>query len=124
MYSFYIGRQTLSPSCCVQESRWKKIIWLENQSLNSLRMLKSSEKKNLFHNTNYLWSCARFKLTQRGNISLVQSKSYGDCVSLQFQYQNFIKERRLDVTQVAQMYNLTDCLFSSLGRVCGKTRRG
>ena len=86
MYSFHIGQQTLSPSCCVQESRWKKIIWLENQSLNSLRMLKSLEKKNLSHNTNYLWRCARFKLPQRGNISLVQSKSYGDCVSLKYSF--------------------------------------
>ena len=44
---------------------------------------------------------------------------------VQFQHQNFIKERHPDVTQVAQkMYNLTDCLLSLLGRVCGKTRRG
>ena len=52
--------------------------WLEEQSWNSLRMLKLSEMKNASHNTNYLLQCSRFKLPLRSHVSLLQSESYGD----------------------------------------------
>ena len=45
--------------------------WLEEQSWNSLRMLKSLEMKNAFHKTNYLLQCSRFKLPQKSHVWLL-----------------------------------------------------
>lgn len=47
---------------------------LEEQTWNSIRMLKSTKMKNASHNTNYLLLYSRFKFPQRSHIHFIAGK--------------------------------------------------
>ena len=103
--------------------------WLEEQSWNSLRMLKSLEMKNVSHNKNYLLRYSRFKLPQRSHVLLLQKRKLWRLhePQLQAEYRNFIKERPADVKpgSVEDARNkLKDCLLRGVDKVYGKIKGG
>ena len=98
-----------------QEGPQPKFIttWLEEQTWNSIRMLKSTKMKNASHNTNYLLLYSRFKFPQRSHIHFIAGK---------LKLCRLSQKYKLNTKTWKNLKNLKDCLLTRVGKVCSITK--